>query len=447
MAIRYTLVGNAGNGEKYLRCTWVFCGLIVRTSFGFKMTENIWDAEKGKMKTGAVNSTGVSAGFINGILKEIKRRCIQVEQIYSGYIDENINLTDEELLVKLKEIISGVIDEAPINVNTNKHRLIPVYLQFMSEEKGERFWTKSTEISYNKLVRYFKEYFPGTCVEDIGLRWMESFFSCLSKRLTERTVRNMLISMKSFLRWLNKHYDCGAEALEFSGKTRDNIRELMFLTIEELQRLVALDIPSSGGQYISENRKTVIRRTQRQLCYSRDMFIFSCMTGLRFSDLQRLEWAHIFRNSLKMHTQKTMKLVEVSLNPVSRGVLDRMQEAGNKVVEGKEYVFPRINNADYNHDLKIIGHLLELEGDIMGVQFKNGKRIETTVPRKDALTTHSGRHTFAVQALSAGVPGSVLMSWTGHSDYNSLKPYMGITSEAKKEGMKRFEGWLSDVFE
>ena len=55
---------------------------------------------------------------------------------------------------------------------------------------------------------------------------------------------------------------------------------------------------------------------------------------------------------------------------------------------------------------------------------------------------HIGRKTFIVNALSLGVPPNVVMKWTGHSDYKSMKPYIDIVDSVKADAMARFNGLL-----
>jgi hypothetical protein len=38
-----------------------------------------------------------------------------------------------------------------------------------------------------------------------------------------------------------------------------------------------------------------------------------------------------------------------------------------------------------------------------------------------------------------GVPAQVVMSWTGHSDYNSMRPYIAVADETKAKYMKVFD--------
>lgn len=71
--------------------------------------------------------------------------------------------------------------------------------------------------------------------------------------------------------------------------------------------------------------------------------------------------------------------------------------------------------------------------------YRGQRRIDTTQPKWKLITTHAGRRTFICNSLMLGIPPDVVMKWTGHSDYKSMKPYIAISDEAKKEAMKRFD--------
>ena len=53
--------------------------------------------------------------------------------------------------------------------------------------------------------------------------------------------------------------------------------------------------------------------------------------------------------------------------------------------------------------------------------------------------THTGRKTFICFALSNGVPPDVVMKFTGHCDYKSMKPYIDITESAKRDAISLME--------
>ena len=55
------------------------------------------------------------------------------------------------------------------------------------------------------------------------------------------------------------------------------------------------------------------------------------------------------------------------------------------------------------------------------------------------IGTHAGRRTFICFALSSGIPPQVVMKWTGHSDYKTMRPYIDVAAKTKSEAMQVFE--------
>ena len=55
----------------------------------------------------------------------------------------------------------------------------------------------------------------------------------------------------------------------------------------------------------------------------------------------------------------------------------------------------------------------------------------------------AGCRTFICFALSSGIPPQVVMKWTGHCDYKSMKPYIDIAGSVKSNAMNTFANSLS----
>ena len=76
-------------------------------------------------------------------------------------------------------------------------------------------------------------------------------------------------------------------------------------------------------------------------------------------------------------------------------------------------------------------------GEIRITTYKGNERIDEIAEKWELIGTHTGRRTFIIHALSRGIPPSVVMKWTGHSDYKSMKPYIDIVDEIKASEMTK----------
>jgi integrase len=92
-----------------------------------------------------------------------------------------------------------------------------------------------------------------------------------------------------------------------------------------------------------------------------------------------------------------------------------------------------------NDYLKTMAKEAGFDEKIRMVYYIGSERYEEVYPKHELITTHCGRRTFIVNSLYLGIPAEVVMSWTGHSDYESMRPYIKIVDELKENSMKKFD--------
>ena len=96
--------------------------------------------------------------------------------------------------------------------------------------------------------------------------------------------------------------------------------------------------------------------------------------------------------------------------------------------------------------LSFDGHGCELCGfnePIHITGFRKGRRYDITVPKYSEISTHCGRKTFICFMLSIGIAPQVVMKFTGHADYKSMKPYIDIAEKAKTDAMDAMDKALN----
>ena len=101
-------------------------------------------------------------------------------------------------------------------------------------------------------------------------------------------------------------------------------------------------------------------------------------------------------------------------------------------------VLPVISNQKMNDYLKEMGEICNINTPITITYYKGSERIDEVYPKYKLLSTHTGRRTFICNALMLGITPEIVMKWTGHSDYKSMKPYIDVADSAKKTAMELF---------
>ena len=100
---------------------------------------------------------------------------------------------------------------------------------------------------------------------------------------------------------------------------------------------------------------------------------------------------------------------------------------------------PYMTNQQMNRCLKDLCEICEFNTPVKITLYRNGVRHDDVFPKWSQVGTHTGRKTFICFALSNGIAPDVVMKFTGHCDYKSMRPYIDITESAKKDAIKKME--------
>jgi integrase len=195
-------------------------------------------------------------------------------------------------------------------------------------------------------------------------------------------------------------------------------KKVIFLTKTELEQI--------------ENAK--LPETKLYLYRIRDVFLFQCYTGLRYSDVANLKRCDVHDDYIEITTIKTCDSLRIDLNKHSKAILDKykMFEFPN----GK--ALPVISNQRSNEYIHLLCKEAKIDEQVMQTYYKGNDRIDVVRPKYELVGSHTGRRTFICNALAMGIPPQVIMKWTGHSDYKAMKPYIDVCDEIKAEQMKKF---------
>ena len=289
---------------------------------------------------------------------------------------------------------------------------------FIFDEAQNNQWNKRTiqKMQTQKKVLYEFDF------EMRFEKFNEEYISSYQKFLEDKDHKNSTISkelaaLKWFLKWAKrKGYNKFSEFELFKPKIKNIQKKIIFLNQSELKKLREFEIPEEN----------------KNLEKIRDIFLFQCFTGLRYSDVFNLKKANIRENYIEVTTLKTSENLIIELNKLSKNILERYKD-----IEG-EKALPVISNQKMNDYLKELAELAGINDLVTTTYYKGNVRFEEITPKYALLGTHAGRRTFVCNALSLGIPPNVVMKWTGHSDYKSMKPYIDIADEIKATAMDKF---------
>ena len=167
---------------------------------------------------------------------------------------------------------------------------------------------------------------------------------------------------------------------------------------------------------------------------ARDVFLFCCYTGLRYSDVSSLHRGHVAGwdggQVLRLTQSKTRRPVSVYLTEAARGILEKY--AGERVK-----LLPVYQNQVMNRYLKRICRLAGVTDAVEVADVRAGRLEKRMQLKYELVTMHTARHTFATQSLLRGMPVEVLQKVLGHSNIKTTLIYAKIVEDFQHQTMRR----------
>lgn len=248
--------------------------------------------------------------------------------------------------------------------------------------------------TYNHLTRFLLE----------RLRLSDIPFTALDRSFIDKfdlylrtecrlAPRSIILNMSRLHTVVNKALAAGIITADpFAGyEPQRPERKRRYLAREELKRLMITPLPSS------------------RLYLVRDLFLFSCYTGISYGDMCRLtvenlETAEDGTVWIKATREKTGVEFEIPLLDLPQHVIDKYRDTSSG---GK--LLPMYGNSELNKGLKQLA-------TVCGIERK--------------LTFHMARHTYATEiALSHGVPMETVSRMLGHSRVDTTQIYAQVTDD------------------
>ena len=358
---------------------------------------------------------------VNQIFWDLKNE--KVKKMPGNNDHTKINSIIDQKQQEIKDVIFNLeMNKSNVSFEVISENLIPKVevVEDYSFEKWFRAFSESKTIETKKSTHSnYKALYHHVCdfdfksplsIKDINFSFYDGFKNWLIKErgLTNNTVNKRLKTLKTFLRFCSNH-----EVYDIANLTKfkfleEKLATKIALTEKELMKIWSHDFSKNP-------------RLERV----RDLFVFSCATGLRESDVQNLKKENISGSEIIINTQKSTEEISIPLNNYSKAILEKYN-----------FQLPIISQQKLNDYLKEVGRIAGIDDNQILVEFAGGKRKESIVPRYELLKSHVGRRTFITLSITKGIPIPVIQSITGHKDLSSFQKYIQINNKAKKDAMK-----------
>ena len=368
----------------------------IKISTGFKVKYKDWDIKKERVKKSHNNSVQ-----LNILITNLEQK---VKNLYLKCKMEG-KKTFEEIRQAIKD---GVKD--------NKQQVFDFYETF-DEFIKRRTQTLSPKTiqKYNTLKKHLKR-FEDTCNYELSFKnvnqtFFEKFegFMYSEVGLSKNSFDKYARTFKTFMGW------------SFDNNLHSNFEYKRFKTKPEKTIIVHL------------NRKEVMKLSSLDLSHNktydkvRDVFVFQCLTGQRFSDIEAIKREDIREGVWHLRTQKTRDIIQVPLVQLAKDILDKYKNDLRPL--------PTMTNQRTNLYIKEICKIAQLSEPITKTKYYGNRREDTTKPKYEFITTHVARKSFATIANENGMTHTEIMDITGHKDLKTLQAYLGTDSKVIKKKM------------
>ena len=406
-----------------------------------------WDNQVQLVKEGYKGPKGETSVTINNTIRNCKE---QMQAVFKYYEGNEIHPTMAQVEKRYQERITGTVPQKPPKEEKKERQtaknLFKVFQMFVDEAGEKNAWTPATYEKMAALREDLVTFKKNLTFSDLNESGLTAFVKYLRddkqlktprKKKGEREkydteditgLKNSTIDKKlGYLRWFlnwatDKGYNTNVAYKTFRPTLKQTQKKVIYLTKEELANVRALEIP----------------KEKDYLNAVRDVFLFCCFSGLRHSDVYNLRRTDIKDGHMEITTVKTADSISIEFNKVTMDILAKYET----IPFPEDRALPVIKNQPMNRDLKELCKMAGVNEKIRVTTYKGNKRHDQFKEKWELVGTHTGRRTFIVNALSLGIPPNVVMKWTGHSDYKSMKPYIDIVDSIKASEMTKMDSIL-----
>lgn len=391
-----------------LRVKWCKSRNILTFALPFKVDGDKWIQSAQRLKPNSFHGKHkISATDINRKMQEYETR---IADIFAKY----------DLTPPTKSAVKDEFEQLSGNSIESSPLLTDILEKYIEDQQIESLWTKATTTKFNTLKRHLNTFDKSLTIDQVNSDTLRRFLNYLVKRGYRNSYSDHIFGvLKSFLKWCDANGYIEKSAIAaFKPRLKGaegNSKAIVYLSWDEL--IAFYNFPFAKDY----------------LCRARDVFCFCAFSGLRYSDAAKLRQRDVGKSSIFVVTQKTTDALTIELNDYSRDILNRYRSDYPEAL-----ALPVISNQKYNVYLKEAAQLAGIDSTIKTVYYIGNERHETNCPKWELLSSHAARRTFVVNALRLGISAEVIMKWTGHSNYEAMKPYVDIVDELKQSEMAKF---------
>lgn len=364
----------------------------INISLKRKVEVNRWDSSKQRTK-----GTGVKANELNLFLDQEYSRIVQIyqeiryqgkiispENIKARYFKEDQNLFSfEDLFIYHNENMFSKLRGNTSRLYLTSQKYIRHFI--LKEYKRKNFHLRDLDYSFIvKFENYLRSIKPKNYQKNLQHNAVMKHIQRLKK----------MVTLAFHLEWIDR---------DPFGKFKSYLiqKEREFLTAEDLKKIERVQLDSFRLQKV------------------RDIFVFSCYTGISYADVMQLTKQNIVKGMdgkdwIITKREKNGNQVKLPILQKASAIINLYEFDRSCIINNS--LLPLISNQKMNSYLKELALLCEI---------------------KKKVTFHLARHTFATTvALSNGVPIETVSKILGHRKLSTTQIYAKVIERKVSEDLE-----------
>ena len=361
------------------------------------------------------NSKGIIAMYIetymgytkdqNGKIKhnrEYKKLDAYLYDKPSTAIEKNHN---KEML----QLAEAVKAQLTIDIKNNQHgfktsdKSKTLFFNYFQKLVDDRRESKGNHGNWLGALKHLKLFCPNQNItfQQIDKEFINGFKDYLQSKAT--TTVEEALSNNTTVTYFNKLRACLNDAFQNNIIASNPFKQVKGIKAEQTQR-----------SYLTIEEVRLLVNAECRYQVLKNAFLFSCLSGLRWSDIHNLTWEEVKDEKegarITFRQQKTKGLEYLDISPQARKLLGERKDDAEKVFLGTRYT-------SY--------HNLALQRWV----------LEAGITKQ--ITFHCARHTFATLQLTNGTDIYTLSKLLGHKELKTTQVYATVIDQTKKDAVNR----------
>ena len=295
------------------------------------------------------------------------------------------------------------------------------YDEFFNEKVGQLQWTAGTKVRYQNIRNILERFeiaknYPLT-FNRIDAKFHTEFtdYSLNTLKHVNNTYLRNLTFFKTFMNWaIDRKYTYNEKFKKFNIDDskkhiiKETVTSQIALNIDDLNKIMSHEFKTKSLERV------------------RDVFVFACVTGMRFGELSLISKSNVTDTHIILKEEKGVfkEPRNIPLTTLSKYILTKY-----------DFELPLIANQKQNKYLKDAFQEMEFLKKIEKAT-NRGREVERTEDFfYNRITTHTARRTFITMMKRKGVSDKLIAKATGHKDMATLNKYYQVDDEQTKEAM------------